>query len=246
MDIQIVWLEALQERGLYLTSQDLAEVWQDRCWYNFCGGRTTPAMVRTILRAVAPDYVQIDCKGHPGISSYPTKAGYAAPGIVRDQLAVWRKETRAAGLPLVMHYSGVQDGVALALRPDWAAVGKDGKPDKMATSVFGPYVDELLIPQLIELAVDHKVDGAWVDGEVWGVLWDWSRRTTSIFWPRPRRASRPGRRSTTRRLRTDASMLRPDHKRPTSSARKPRATGGWGMAATSRRFPASSGRSPCR
>lgn len=36
MDIQIVWLEALQERGLYLTSQDLAEVWQDRCWYNFC------------------------------------------------------------------------------------------------------------------------------------------------------------------------------------------------------------------
>jgi hypothetical protein len=139
------------------------------------GGRTTPAMVRSILRAVAPDYVQIDCKGHPGFSSYPTKVGIAGPGIVRDQLAVWRKETRAAGLPLVMHYSGVQDGAALQQHPTWAAVGKEGKPDKIATSVFGPYVDELLIPQLVELAVEREVDAAWVDGEVWGVLLDWSR-----------------------------------------------------------------------
>ena len=36
LDIQIVWLEALQERGLYLTARDLTEFWQDRCWYNFC------------------------------------------------------------------------------------------------------------------------------------------------------------------------------------------------------------------
>lgn len=35
-DIQVVWLEALQERGLYLTGTDLAEYWQDRCTYNFC------------------------------------------------------------------------------------------------------------------------------------------------------------------------------------------------------------------
>lgn len=36
LDIQVVWLEAMQERGLFLTSDDLAEYWQDRCWYNFC------------------------------------------------------------------------------------------------------------------------------------------------------------------------------------------------------------------
>jgi ADP-ribosylglycohydrolase len=36
MDIQIVWLEALQERGIWIESDDLAEFWQDRCWYNFC------------------------------------------------------------------------------------------------------------------------------------------------------------------------------------------------------------------
>lgn len=36
MDIQIVWLEALQERGIWIESDDLADFWQDRCWYNFC------------------------------------------------------------------------------------------------------------------------------------------------------------------------------------------------------------------
>jgi ADP-ribosylglycohydrolase len=36
LDIQVVWLEALQERGLYLTARDLAEMWQERCWYWFC------------------------------------------------------------------------------------------------------------------------------------------------------------------------------------------------------------------
>ncbi|MCK5845049.1 MAG: ADP-ribosylglycohydrolase family protein, partial [Victivallales bacterium] len=29
------WLEALQERGIWIESDDLAEFWQDRCWYNF-------------------------------------------------------------------------------------------------------------------------------------------------------------------------------------------------------------------
>ena len=36
LDIQLVWLEAMQERGVYLTHDDLAEFWQDRCAYNFC------------------------------------------------------------------------------------------------------------------------------------------------------------------------------------------------------------------
>ena len=31
-----------------------------------------------------------------------------------------------------------------------------------------PYVDELLIPQLIELIDRYEVDGYWVDGEIWG------------------------------------------------------------------------------
>lgn len=36
LDIQLVWLEAFQERGMFLTSRDLEEMWFDRCEYNFC------------------------------------------------------------------------------------------------------------------------------------------------------------------------------------------------------------------
>ncbi len=36
MDIQIVWFEALLEKGPYLTQKDLVYYWQDRCWYHFC------------------------------------------------------------------------------------------------------------------------------------------------------------------------------------------------------------------
>lgn len=36
LDIQLVWLEAMQERGLFLQRTDLEEMWQERCEYNFC------------------------------------------------------------------------------------------------------------------------------------------------------------------------------------------------------------------
>ncbi len=138
------------------------------------GGRTTPAMVAQVLKQVRPDYVQVDCKGHPGISSYPTRAGIAAKDIVRDQLAIWRRMTRRSGVALVVHYSGVWDSAAIQRHPDWAARDHEGKPGPNATSVFGPYVDDLMIPQLAELAATWKVDAAWVDGDCWGAAKDWS------------------------------------------------------------------------
>ncbi len=39
-------------------------------------------MIEDIIDRVRPDYLQIDCKGHPGLSSYPTKVGNRAPGFV--------------------------------------------------------------------------------------------------------------------------------------------------------------------
>ena len=59
-----------------------------------------------LLDRVRPDYVQYDCKGHVGWAGYPTKVGWAAPGIKKDSLAVWRKVTRERGVGLYIHYSG--------------------------------------------------------------------------------------------------------------------------------------------
>jgi hypothetical protein len=145
------------------------------------GRRTTPEMVQRILDKVHPDYIQVDCKGHPGYSSYPTKVGNPVPGFVGDPLHVWRDVTRRNGVSLFMHYSGVWDAHAAITHPDWAARDVNGHPSKQATSVFGPYVDQLLIPQLRELAGPYGVDGVWVDGECWGAAVDNSDAAVRAF-----------------------------------------------------------------
>ena len=145
------------------------------------GRSTTPEMIERIIAQAQPDYIQIDCKGHPGISSYPTQAGHPAPRIVGDPLQVWREVTRRHGVALYMHYSGVWDAEAIGQHPEWAAVNADGTTNRQATSCFGPYADRLLIPQLRELAGDYGVDGAWIDGDCWAAKPDYGPAALKAF-----------------------------------------------------------------
>lgn len=143
---------------------------QDTC----LGADTSEENLAALLRRVRPDYVQYDCKGHAGYTGYPTKVGWPSPGIAGDALAVWRKATREHGVGLFIHYSGVWDSVAVEHHPEWARLDAEGKPDPHHTSTFGPYVDELLIPQLREVATAYDLDGVWADGECWAAQLDYS------------------------------------------------------------------------
>jgi hypothetical protein len=134
------------------------------------GENTTPAMINAIIDLIHPDYIECDTKGHPGVSSYPTKVGNSGGSFVGDPLRVWREVTAQRGVALYGHHSGIWDNLALQKHPEWAAVDSHGKRSDHATSVFSPYSDKLLIPQLTELAVDYGLDGAWVDGDCW-VIW---------------------------------------------------------------------------
>jgi hypothetical protein len=145
------------------------------------GKRTTPEMVESILKKVKPDFIQIDCKGHPGLTSYPTKAGNPAPGISGDPLKIWREVTAKYGVALYMHYSGVYDRTAIEKDSLWARVNADGLRDKTMNSVFGPYVDKLVIPQFKELSDKYNVDGVWVDGDCWAVANDYSENVIKAF-----------------------------------------------------------------
>ena len=145
------------------------------------GKNTTRIMIESILDQVKPDYLQVDCKGHRGLTSYPTKVGNPAPGFVGDPLRLWRQVTAERGVSLYMHYSGVWDSEAIIKHPDWAVFNADGKRDPNATSPFSAYADELLIPQLRELAGDYRVDGAWVDGECWAAKADYSEAAQAAF-----------------------------------------------------------------
>ncbi|HXP62308.1 MAG TPA: alpha-L-fucosidase, partial [Dongiaceae bacterium] len=145
------------------------------------GRNTTPEMIESIIDAAHPDYIQIDCKGHPGISSYPTKVGNPAPRLAGDPLRVWREVSARHGVALYMHYSGVWDSEAIRQHPEWAAVNADGTTNRNATSFFGGYADRLLIPQLRELAGDYGVDGAWVDGDCWAAVADYGPAALKAF-----------------------------------------------------------------
>jgi dienelactone hydrolase len=146
------------------------------------GKNTTRRMIEYVIDQVRPDYLQIDCKGHAGFSSYPTKVGNPAPGFVGgDPLCLWRQVTAERGISLYMHYSGVWDSEAIRLNPSWAVINADGKVNGNATSFFGPYADRLLAPQLRELAGDYGVDGAWVDGECWASAPDYGEAALKAF-----------------------------------------------------------------
>ena len=92
--------------------------------------------IRKICREVKPDFIQIDCKGHPGYASYPTKLGNAMPDFSMDTLALWRKVTAEEGVALYLHYSGIRDLKYL----------RDGRLTEGAMQIDGTYLDEDICP----------------------------------------------------------------------------------------------------
>lgn len=145
------------------------------------GENTTEEMITKIIDTANPDFIQCDAKGHPGYASYKTKLGNAAPGITKDALKIWRKVTNERDIPLYVHYSGMVDDCAAKAHPDWACRRENGEvsgafdtSSNLETSLFSPYANELLIPQLKELYNEYGIDGVWIDGDCWGVDADYS------------------------------------------------------------------------
>lgn len=144
------------------------------------GKTLTAEMIDTFLLKVKPDFIQIDCKGHPGISSYPTKVGYHVKGFEKDPLRLFREVTAKNNVALFMHYSGVWDNKAVKEHPGWDVIRADGKPSGQKISFFSPYLDSLMIPQLKELS-DYGVDGAWIDGDCWATEPDYGKASLKRF-----------------------------------------------------------------
>ncbi|NLN93045.1 MAG: hypothetical protein GX130_07055 [Candidatus Hydrogenedens sp.] len=145
------------------------------------GRLTSYEHIRAMLEKVQPDFVQYDCKGHPGYSGYPSQVGSPSPGIVQDALRIWRDVTRDMGIPLSIHYSGVWDSRAIELHPEWARINEKDQPDPNYTSRLSSYGEELLIPQLLEVVREYDIDGMWIDGENWASHPDWSEACQKAF-----------------------------------------------------------------
>jgi hypothetical protein len=137
------------------------------------GRELTPEHLRDRLMRTRPDWVQTDCKGHPGYTSWPTAVGSTSPGVVKDSLRIYRDVTRVLGIKLGVHYSGVFDSRAIELHPEWAQVDAEGKRSPNITCRLHGYDEQLMIPQMLEIIDKYDVDGFWVDGENWASLPCW-------------------------------------------------------------------------
>ncbi len=187
------WVLALGAALAWGGLAQAAENWHEKAFFGLhydlhpnakdteLGKDTTYEHVRAMLEKVKPDFVQYDCKGHPGYTGYPTKVGSPSPGIVNDALKVWRQVTRDLGIPLSIHYSGVWDTRAIEVHPEWARIGADGKSDPNNTCRLCGYESELMIPQLLEVVREYDIDGMWIDGENWASHPCWSESCKSAF-----------------------------------------------------------------
>ena len=96
-------------------------------------------VIEDICSTIKPDYIQVDTKGHPGYSSYPTLVGVQAPEIKKDILKIWREVTKKHGILLIAHHSGIIDGAQVKLHPEWAIVDENGNVSDERTSIFSDY-----------------------------------------------------------------------------------------------------------
>jgi len=145
------------------------------------GLHCSPRELVPMLKLANPDFIQTDCKGHPGWTSWFSKTPDASvpPKLKKDALKGWCEAVRKLGLPLHCHYSGVWDAAAGQKHPEWTIVGPDGKrgrkkpyPGQIAPpcELMCPrsdYATKLMIPQMLELIDHYGVDGFWIDGELW-------------------------------------------------------------------------------
>ncbi len=145
------------------------------------GSALTPEHLREFLSRVKPDWIQCDCKGHGGYTSWPSSLGTTSPGVVKDALRIYRDVTAELGIPLGVHYSGVRDNRAVQLHPDWGLVEVSGQVKAGYTCRTSPYLRQLMIPHMVEVIDKYDVDGFWVDGDNWAALPCWCERCQSEF-----------------------------------------------------------------
>lgn len=131
------------------------------------GKRTNAEDIKKYINEIKPDYIQCDCKGHPGITCYPTKVGTSSDNMVADNLKIWIETAHECDIPIYMHYSGVVDAEYAKIHPEHSFNYVKDNNDWRLNILCDEYLKKLMIPQLKELISEYGADGVWVDGDCW-------------------------------------------------------------------------------
>ncbi len=106
--------------------------------------------------------IAVFTKGHYGNATYPTELGNAHPNLSQDLVKGMTEACREAGLLVRLYYSAAIDERVKRERPEWMRRTADG--DLQAFVCFNtPYVDELVVPQIREIAERYDFDEFFFD-----------------------------------------------------------------------------------
>ncbi len=138
----------------------------------------TPAFLPEVTEAFDPEAavalfkrahanaVNFFAKCHYGHSYYFTKAGNRHPRLRHDLLAELIPVAHREDIAVGVYYSLAVDDLACRANPDWAMVDAEGRPYSGRFGqpcLTGPYVDELVLPQVRELLEGYDLDGLFFD-----------------------------------------------------------------------------------
>lgn len=117
------------------------------------------------LKADGADAVAMFGKCHYGHCYYHTRFDNRHPRLRTDMLAEVCRGARAIGLGVVGYYSVFLDTAAARRHPDWMLRADDARTDAGFDSgnfqpvcVNSPYLEELLIPQSVEMVTNYEID----------------------------------------------------------------------------------------
>lgn len=119
------------------------------------------------------------CKDHYGNCFYPTDVGHRHPNLSRDYVGEMTRALKARGLMAIAYYSVGADRFTGLGHPDWQMRDRDGRPRRgvwiqerglgAAPCLNSPYTEQVVLPELAEIARRYDVDGFLLDMATWQV-----------------------------------------------------------------------------
>ena len=122
------------------------------------------------LSTMGVDALAFFAKCHYGHAYYDTKVGTKHPRLDYDMLDAVIGGCRKHGMGIVVYFSVFLDTVAIEAHPDWELKATDNRVDAgfdsgnyRAVCVNSPYLEELFIPQAIEVVENYDLDEVLLD-----------------------------------------------------------------------------------